>query len=507
MRQLLRLETLLLSICGGVFALAILIEPDLIGLSPTTQALVLSGALAAVCISAFLLNRSAKDHSLYSPLSFELFLLVAFYALPAAYSVTTDNDLYYLLTRLEDNLPRIMAIVFLGTLAFLVGYGNPLARELGRGSTLFAFDLDDSSLKRMWWLAFAATWTARAALFASGIYLQGGSSQSASATYISFFGGFLFLAQLCLCMSFDRYLDVRAQGALRSTVFWRRAFYFSLALEYLYVLPTGSKGGVLLPIFLLLGIVVLRGRKFSVARIAAGTCLVIGAYYVFLPVSNAYREATYQVGIGWEKEVSVQGIYTLLEETYDRLLSADTEVYWRDAEARSISRVSYPATMNEVMKYLDRGGEPLMGWSYYIAFLTPIPRAVWPDKPNITLGRFYGGLFGGDEITSFAISVLGELYINFLLPGVLFGMFLYGIMYRGLWNLFVDHLMRSHVARSLYLIVWLQVLAIGAETNFAGLFGGMIKVALIVGGIVILARTRGRGISVALTPERTGSRG
>jgi hypothetical protein len=491
MRLLLWLETFLISVAGLAFAVVVLEAPGFFDLSQTAQVMLLSGALAALCLGVFLLDRGNPDSSLFNPLTTMLILFVGFYVLPAIYATVTENNLYYRLTRLEDNLPRVIAIVFLGAVTFLVGYSNFLTARMGRKARLFAFAMDDTAVKRLWWLAFAAAWVARAALFAGGIYLQGGSSQSATPVYISLFGGFLFLAQFSLCLSFDRYLDLRAKGATRGITFWKYAFFAGLILEYVYALPTGSKGGILIPAVLLLGIAVLRGRRYSLARVAVAAALVVGAYYIFLPVSNAYREATYHVGLGWSRQVSVSGIIELMGETYERLASADREVYWRDAEARAISRVTYPAMLNEVLRYLDRGGEPLQGWSYVIAFLAPIPRAIWPDKPSIALGRFYGGLFGGDEITSYAISTLGEVYINFLLPGVIIGMLLYGVAYRWIWNMFVEHLPRSCVSRSVYMVVWLQVFAIGTSSNFAAMFGGLLKMFLILGVMMIVARTRG----------------
>ncbi len=65
-------------------------------------------------------------------------------------------------------------------------------------------------------------------------------------------------------------------------------------------------------------------------------------------------------------------------------------------------------------------------------FLAFVPRAFWPDKPEITIGRWITAVYGsGPHIeSSTGPTFLGEFYLNFGTLGVVGGMLLYGILLR-----------------------------------------------------------------------------
>jgi len=83
-----------------------------------------------------------------------------------------------------------------------------------------------------------------------------------------------------------------------------------------------------------------------------------------------------------------------------------------------------------------RNPEYLAGRTFLMAFIAPVPRAIWPSKPVVRLGPYvaqeildYGNDSGAPP------TAIGEFYINFGLPGVLVGMLLVGglagAVYRG----------------------------------------------------------------------------
>ena len=65
-----------------------------------------------------------------------------------------------------------------------------------------------------------------------------------------------------------------------------------------------------------------------------------------------------------------------------------------------------------------------------------VPRFIWPDKPEKTLGQDYGHRYGylsdSDLDTSFNLPVLVEFYINYGTVGVILGMFVLGTVLRGI---------------------------------------------------------------------------
>ena len=81
------------------------------------------------------------------------------------------------------------------------------------------------------------------------------------------------------------------------------------------------------------------------------------------------------------------------------------------------------------------------GESLYPILFKPIPRFIMPDKPEEKSGSWFGhryGLIAQENVTtSFNLPQLVELYGNFGLIGVIAGMFLFGLIFRLLLEMYV----------------------------------------------------------------------
>jgi hypothetical protein len=81
------------------------------------------------------------------------------------------------------------------------------------------------------------------------------------------------------------------------------------------------------------------------------------------------------------------------------------------------------------------------GASYYPILFKPIPRFIMPDKPEEVSGAWFGhryGLIGQNNITtSINLPQIVELYGNFGLAGMIAGMFLFGLIFRLLIEMYV----------------------------------------------------------------------
>ena len=77
----------------------------------------------------------------------------------------------------------------------------------------------------------------------------------------------------------------------------------------------------------------------------------------------------------------------------------------------------------------------LWGSSYLYVFLSPIPRALWPGKPDAPVRVVLRTAFGERAVQQgLAYPNLGEFYVNFGLPGEILGMALFGYLLRRLWS-------------------------------------------------------------------------
>lgn len=82
-----------------------------------------------------------------------------------------------------------------------------------------------------------------------------------------------------------------------------------------------------------------------------------------------------------------------------------------------------------------------LGNTYLPLLLKPVPRAIYPDKPQDVpefrrVGQSYALLPEGNEINVFKVHQMGEMYINFGIAGVLLGMLILGALCRALYRMF-----------------------------------------------------------------------
>ena len=156
------------------------------------------------------------------------------------------------------------------------------------------------------------------------------------------------------------------------------------------------------------------GRK----RIPWKTLLVMGLLLIFIvfPFFNTYRVLDPRLDPG-----------ARLAMTAEIAGQWNTEEYL-DASVGTVKRRlalvnSVAVVVRDVGRWVPYArGETLFGPT--LAFF--VPRMLWPDKPTLTMGRDFGETFRVvhilDQTTRIAVTVPGELYWNFDLPGILLGM-------------------------------------------------------------------------------------
>jgi oligosaccharide repeat unit polymerase len=83
--------------------------------------------------------------------------------------------------------------------------------------------------------------------------------------------------------------------------------------------------------------------------------------------------------------------------------------------------------LRRTVEYFPSRSRFLIGYSLYGIAVNPIPRALWPQKP-IGFGRLASILYDRNPNSTLGLSLPGELYANFGIPGCLVGMFLFGLL-------------------------------------------------------------------------------
>ncbi|MGH9874674.1 MAG: O-antigen polysaccharide polymerase Wzy [Pyrinomonadaceae bacterium] len=181
-------------------------------------------------------------------------------------------------------------------------------------------------------------------------------------------------------------------------------------------------------------------RKVPLAPILMTALIVI-----FLsPVKSDYRQ---QAWLGNNPELAEES--TLTRGT---LWITQALEYWSDTVSGSRDLAEATASSTDRADFVHQVAYihsmtpavvPYQNGATYAFFLVAIiPRAIWPDKPVAgTANAFYAVTYGvtneeGARTTTFGVSILGEAFMNFGWPGVVFIMLLMGILISALQHAF-----------------------------------------------------------------------
>ena len=94
----------------------------------------------------------------------------------------------------------------------------------------------------------------------------------------------------------------------------------------------------------------------------------------------------------------------------------------------------------------------LYGSSFFSWLSFPVPRSLWPDKPDISLGKMVKEQVLGQttRLTGRPPSLMAEGYMNFGIIGYLMISLLFGVMIRAVWDAFRPLLANNKIAVVLY---------------------------------------------------------
>ena len=117
-----------------------------------------------------------------------------------------------------------------------------------------------------------------------------------------------------------------------------------------------------------------------------------------------------------------------------------------------------------------------------------IPRAIYEDKPadTVNLGQRYGFVPFANRVNAFKVHQLGELYANFGGLGTLIGMFVLGVLYRILYELF--HRRGASAATMAAGTHMLTVLMLEIEAILSVSWGFLMWYAVAVAALALAAR-------------------
>lgn len=222
----------------------------------------------------------------------------------------------------------------------------------------------------------------------------------------------------------------------------------------------------------------------------AATAFILLAF----PIFQAYR--TEVLGGGRDRGAAAANFQANLEKA---LGSKKRESGNSHYTSRSLlSRISLKGTMEMVIDRVGTDAKFQNGDTIIIALTAFIPRVIWRDKPDSSVGQLFNRELHISEFRDVYISPsqLGEMYWNFGWTGVVVGMTLLGFVL-GFVNSRFDLSRGRSVTRLLVITVTIYIVCMRFETNIAMVLIQWARSVAAIGLLhLIFARTR-RSIALA----------
>lgn len=219
--------------------------------------------------------------------------------------------------------------------------------------------------------------------------------------------------------------------------------------------------------------------------------LILIAVFVVFPLYNSYR--------------NVHGDYSSeekLSKAVDTLSDLSAESYAEQSLAVVGKRMALINSVAVVVRETGKTVDYQYGSTIYLTLLSlAIPRFVWPDKPEIAIGRVFAREFHilprWNDVTWVSTSLVGEWYWNFGIAGVIGGMFLTGIGFQVLFRKLGEGGEQSPFRLAAYVSV--LPIIMNFEGNMAGWIGSTVR-SLILYAVIYWVLRAQRWI-VPVSPE------
>lgn len=277
-----------------------------------------------------------------------------------------------------------------------------------------------------------------------------GTLVSAFLDRLSFLGALGGVFQMAPIAGLLAFVANRHVGKPRDLRFW-----FSLGAGTLVVLAlnlgTGSKAYIMFSVF---PAVLLFVKDGGLRRYLPVVAVVGSLFYLTLvaPVISASR--TSDLLPGESKSDRIVRVYMQDDYGEGKGVGQQFETF--------LERIFEPIPVAFLYRETARTGEQWGETMDYLAYAF-IPRLFWPDKPGVSRGGWFYAYIGAarnekEATTSIAQTAAGELYWNFNLPGVMFGLGGIGALLGLLWRQTTAWPHRDPLRLLLYVSITLNML-------------------------------------------------
>jgi oligosaccharide repeat unit polymerase len=374
------------------------------------------GILLAVnlgLIVSVLLLRPNRPFDLFEPLHFMLFLFfMVFVARPLQILLRSDARVYGMP---DDPLLIQTALGFgaLGLVSFFAGYASRAGPMVARAFPSFGWPWQHP---RVVWVSMILL-TVGFAGYAIAIVRTGGvgaflgTLQGRSLLEQS--GSWVFASTVVLIHSATIILGSYVFKTGRLKLFFMVSLLLSAGMSVLL----GGRSTVM--IYLLSLVVIFYYLRYDTVKRSFRSIVIIGLFVI--------ASVVFVVSLGSAR--------TSLERSGEIVLSTGSVI--RQVVDQFISEFGQFDWMVIVEDLVPKTLPYQKGVTFLHLFTQAIPRAIWPAKPDpieYTITWLVHGVRSGSPFT-----IIGELFLNFKIPGIVVGMLIFGILARALYSYLGRH--------------------------------------------------------------------
>lgn len=355
-------------------------------------------------------------------------------------------------------LTRIMQLLPLGVIAFLLGYGFGVPKQVAGKLPLSSFVIPKDRLKDLPAKLYFVGWIMRCLPFLAnvisiaipyyGYVIADGIRQTQGWQLTSIIMTNSIYAGIML----DVYLYFSGHDPelriARRTKYLRR-FLFFLILELFYVFNFAfMKEPMVVPIMLTFAMYIKTRKKIPFIPLIVGIALIVG---VVMPYLEGLRHYGRNLKVGFD----------VCAETVFKKQYLEGELPM--AQKHIIKRISNPISMSVLTYDLRRSDlKPKLYNDIFAYFALFIPRFLWPNKPIVDtnlLGKEMGIILESDGTTSVGLTLVGSFILSGGIYVVIIGMFFVGIILRTYWEWLVIRARDNVLSFIIYFLIlypWLR---------------------------------------------------
>ncbi len=286
-------------------------------------------------------------------------------------------------------------------------------------------------------------------------------------SFYSLLGILDWLSYVAFIIAFLSYFHFKKNNDARYHL-WQKITWLTFALEMLYALPSCNRTAMITPIILYL---ILRSYILNISWKQI-IIVILGIIIIIFPLGNICRNPVilpYYLNQKSDKEDVVN--YEIVKNIKNLGNLTANSIFSRLNQSSVFFRI---VEMDEHLLY----GKSLL--SFFIS-LGP-PRFIWHNKPIISGGGDFGhrsGLLAPNVKSTVGVTIIGDLYMNFRLTGIIVGMFILGILFRFIYEILMKKTNFSFSGIMIYAIVWLMIIK-GMEDWIAPVYAGLVKTFLML---------------------------